>query len=193
MTQEINHQLHRAQSPIGMGSIVTKMYCQGSNNHELKEHSLNDWLRAKAHPTGRSSEQNIHWLLHTGAFLRCFDLGLSKTTLRGWWEGSSTKGMVIMASTYWFIWYLQTTLLGMRPQVCVSPSMLQSWAVQSAAGPPKGYPARSRLSYGFLRESGGRIMRMSLSITVQALFILCSVIFSYDCCHLSWGFLRLLQ
>lgn len=42
MMQEINHQLHRAQGPVGMSSIVTEIYCQGSNNHELKEHS--EWL-----------------------------------------------------------------------------------------------------------------------------------------------------
>lgn len=41
----------------GQGSTVAKIYCQDSNNHELKEGFLSGWLRAS--PALRSSSEQM--------------------------------------------------------------------------------------------------------------------------------------
>lgn len=132
----------------------------------------------------------------SGAFLRCLILGLSLTHNTGGKWASSTKRMVlIMASTYWPIWFLQTTLLGIRLRLCVLSSIWRAGPCSQKLGHLKVTLPMPDSPVVFQGEWGGKgIMWISLSITVQALFILCCVIFSsYDCSHLSWGFLRMLQ
>lgn len=72
---------------MGKGSTVTKMYYQGSNNHELKEGSLSGWLRGQSCPK-EFSWTNVtkisvdyftlgHVLFIYPFTLKCFILGLS--------------------------------------------------------------------------------------------------------------------
>ena len=182
---------------MGIGSTVTKMYCQGSNNRELKEGSLSGWLRASPAP------KESFWADVTEYPLITSHGGIPEMSylepFLDWPPWGKMRQFNTENCTYYGFYLLAYLIPPNNPpryqtQAVGALLHLESWTMQPAAGSCKGYAASAGFSCGFPGWVGGGIMWISLSITVQALFILCLAIFSsYDCCHLSWGFLRLLQ
>lgn len=87
---------------MGMGSTVTKIYCQGLDNHELKESSLAEGQSCPKEPSEKIL-LNIHLLLHTGGIPEMSYLGPFLDWLL-WKEmrqsNNNNKIVLIIASTY---------------------------------------------------------------------------------------------
>lgn len=116
----------------------------------------------------------------SGAFLRCLILGLSSTHNTGGKWASSTKRMVlIMASTYWPIWFLQTTLLGIRLRLCVLSSIWRAGPCSQKLGHLKVTLPMPDSPVVFQGEwGGGRALCELASLSLCRLYLYSAVLFS---------------
>lgn len=127
---------------MGMGSTVTKMYCQASDNHELQESSLAEGQSCPKEPFWAdiikyafiTSQWGIPEMSYLGPFLDWLLWGEMRQ-LNNNNKNSTYYSFYLLAylippnNSPWY----QTQVVGARLH-------LEDWATQPAVGPSKGYP-----------------------------------------------------